>query len=147
MVHPPQMLMVDFHQLQMCKLLQYKDLVVCPEGLNGQMEASQFTFNKELPPLGCCCIPSKPACKPQLMVGDLGSMHPEGVTATIQTPHSTPVLPSPPADALLNLLVTPLQQSTCSLWVPWSDCSRLPPSSQLPSPGTACHGNSHHLQL
>ena len=28
------------HQLQVCKLLQYKDLVICPEGLNSQMEAS-----------------------------------------------------------------------------------------------------------
>ena len=36
------------HQLQVHKLLQYKDQVVCPESLNGQMEALQFTF-KELP--------------------------------------------------------------------------------------------------
>ena len=32
------------HQLQVCKLLQHKDLVVCPEGLNSEMEALQFTF-------------------------------------------------------------------------------------------------------
>ena len=82
------------HQLQAHKLLQYKDLVVCPEGLNGQMEASQFTF-KELP-LWDAATPSKPACKLQLMVVDLGGMQPEGITATIQTPqlYTSPTSPS-----------------------------------------------------
>ena len=32
------------------------------------------------------------------MVVDLGSVQPEGITTTIQTPHSTPVPPPPPAD-------------------------------------------------
>ena len=36
------------HQLQICKLLQHKDMVVCPEGLNGMLEASQFTFQELL---------------------------------------------------------------------------------------------------
>ena len=35
-----------FHKLQVHKLLQCKDLVACPEGLNSQMEALQFTFKK-----------------------------------------------------------------------------------------------------
>ena len=62
----------QLQQPQMHKLLQCKDLVVCPEGLNGLMEASQFTF-KELP-LWNAATPSKPACKLQLMVVDLGGM-------------------------------------------------------------------------
>ena len=80
----------------MHKLLQYKDLVVCPEGLNGQMDASQFTF-KELP-LWNAATPGKPAFEPQLMVVDLSGMQSEGVTATIQSPLSMPVLPPPPTD-------------------------------------------------
>ena len=80
----------QLHQLLVCKLLQYKDLVVCPEGLNGQMVASQFTF-KDLP-LWDTAVPGTPAHKPQLMVVDLRSMQPEGVATTIQTPNSTPVL-------------------------------------------------------
>ena len=35
-------------QLQICKLLQHKDMVICPEGLNGEPEGLQFTF-QELP--------------------------------------------------------------------------------------------------
>ena len=38
----------QFHQLQICKLLQHESRVVCPEGLNGELEALQFTF-QELP--------------------------------------------------------------------------------------------------
>ena len=34
------------HQLQVCKLLQHREKVVCPEGLNGDLEALQFTFPK-----------------------------------------------------------------------------------------------------
>ena len=69
---------------------------MCPEGLNGQMEASEFTF-KELP-LWNATAASKPACKPQLMVVDLSGVQPRDVTAAPQTPHSTPVLPPPPTN-------------------------------------------------
>ena len=48
----------QLHQLQICKLLQHKDLVVCPEGLNGELEALQFTF-QELP-LSNAAAPSNP---------------------------------------------------------------------------------------
>ena len=48
----------QLHQPQVCKMLQYKDLVVCLEGPNGQMEALQFTF-KELP-LWDAAAPGKP---------------------------------------------------------------------------------------
>ena len=82
-------------QLQVCKLLQYKDLVVCPEGLNGQKEALQFTL-KELP-LWDAAPPSKPAHELQLMVVNLGGMQPEGITATIQTPTLHQFYP-PPSD-------------------------------------------------
>ena len=50
------------HLLQICKLLQHKDMVVCPEGLNGKFEALQFTF-QELP-LWNPTAPSKSAHKP-----------------------------------------------------------------------------------
>ena len=82
----------QLHQLQMCKLLQCKDLVLCPEGLIGQMETSQFTF-KELP-IWNAAAPSKL----QLIVVDLSSTQPEDVTAIPQTPHSMLVLPPPPTD-------------------------------------------------
>ena len=118
--------------------------MVCPEGLKSQMEAMQFTF-KELP-LWNTATPSEPACELLLMVVDLGSMQPEGITAAIQTPHSTPVLPPPPADATepsgdataaFNLQLTggmeQLQQ----------DSSIAPASISW----HRCLGNSHHVQL
>ena len=83
------------HQLQVCKLLQHKDMVGCPEGLNGEMEASQFTF-QELP-LWDTTTPGAPTHELPLMEVDLSGMQPESITTAIQTPHSTPVLP-PPAD-------------------------------------------------
>ena len=38
----------QLHQLQIWKLTQHKGKVVCPEGLNGELEALQLTF-PELP--------------------------------------------------------------------------------------------------
>ena len=69
---------------------------MCPEGLNAQMEALQFTF-KELS-LWNAATPGEPACEPQLMVVDLSGMQSEDVTVILQTPHSMPVLPPPPTD-------------------------------------------------
>ena len=46
------------HQLQECKLLQHGGKLVCPEGLNGELEAIQFTF-PELPLLDMAA-PSEP---------------------------------------------------------------------------------------
>ena len=63
------------HQLLVQKLLQCKDLVVCPEGLNGQMEASELTF-RELSFWNATA-----ASKPQLMVVDLGGVQPRDVIA------------------------------------------------------------------
>ena len=63
---------------------------MCPEGLNGQMEASQFTF-KELP-LWDAATPSKPTCELQMMAVDLSNMQAEGATTTTQDsqPHTNP---------------------------------------------------------
>ena len=79
------------HQLQICKLLQHKDMVVCSEGLNSKLEALQFTFQKL--PLWDAAAPSEPACKPQLIEVDLSSMQPESMTTAFPVPTTTPVLP------------------------------------------------------
>ena len=77
----------QLHQLQICKLLQHKDIVVCPEGLNSELEALQFIF-LELP-LWNAAAPSKPAYKPQLIETDLSTMQPEGMTTNILVPISS----------------------------------------------------------
>ena len=130
------------HQLQVCKLLQHKDLVVCPEGLNSKVEALQFTF-QELP-LWDAATPSKPTHELQLTEVDLSSMQPESVTTTIQTPHSTPVLPPPTNSAepsgdittTINLqlmgAMEPLQQA--SLVTTASISWQSTPGKQPPSP-------------
>ena len=78
------------HQLQICKLLQLEGRVVCPEGLNGELEALQFTF-LELP-LWDAATPSEPFQEPQLLEVDLSSLQPEAMSAAIQAPTTTPVL-------------------------------------------------------
>ena len=69
------------YQLQICKLLKHKNMVICPEGLNNKLEALQFTF-LELP-LWDAATPSKPTHEPLLIEVDLISMQPESGTATI----------------------------------------------------------------
>ena len=69
--------------------------MVCLKGLNGEMEASQFTFQE--PPLWYAAAPGKPASKLQLIEVDLSVMQSESVTIANQTPQSIPIL-SPPAD-------------------------------------------------
>ena len=59
------------HQLQIHKPLQHKDMMVCPEGLNDELEALQFTF-QELPLLEIAAL-GKPVCKPHLIEVDLSS--------------------------------------------------------------------------
>ena len=66
------------------------------EGLNGKLEASQFTF-QELT-LWDTATPSKPACQLQLIQVDPSGMQSESLTTAIQTAQSTPILPLPPAD-------------------------------------------------
>ena len=79
------------HHLQICKLLQHNNMVVCPEGLNHELEALQFTF-LELP-LWNAANPGKPAQKPHLIEVDLGSIQPDGMTTATQAPTTTPALP------------------------------------------------------
>ena len=86
-----------FHQLQVCKLLQHKDMVVCLEDLNGDTETLQFTF-QELP-FWDAAAASEPTHEPQLMEVDLSGVQPESVTMAIQTPNSTPILPPPAGTA------------------------------------------------
>ena len=78
------------HQLQICKLLQHKDMVLCLKGLSSKLEASQFTF-QELP-LWNAAAPGEPTHKSQLIEVDLGSLQSESITTTIQTPTITLVL-------------------------------------------------------
>ena len=91
------------HQLQIHKLLQHQDMVVCLEGLKSEQEALQFTF-QELP-LWDAAAPSKPTHKPQLIEVDLSSVQPKSVSTTIPVPITTLVLPlslantvEPPSD-------------------------------------------------
>ena len=48
----------QLHQLLICKLLQHEGRVVCPEGLNGELEALQFS-TQELP-FGTLLLPGNP---------------------------------------------------------------------------------------
>ena len=48
-------------QLEVCKLLQCGDQVVCPKGLNGELEPMQFTFSE--PPIWNKDALSKPTCE------------------------------------------------------------------------------------
>ena len=66
------------HQLQICKLLQHKDMVVCLEGLNSELAALLFTY-PELP-LWDAATHGKPAHEPQLIEVDLGNMQPVSIT-------------------------------------------------------------------
>ena len=78
------------HQLQIWKLLQHKGKVLCPEGLNREVEALQFTF-PELP-LWDVTMPSKPFWEPLFLEVDLCSTQPEGVTPTTEAPTTILVL-------------------------------------------------------
>ena len=86
------------HQLQICKLLQHKGRVVCPEGLNGELEALQFTL-PELP-LWDAAAPREPFPELQLLEVDLSCVQPEGVTSSIQAPTTTHVLTHSQADTI-----------------------------------------------
>ena len=59
-------------QLEVCKLLQRGDQVVCPEGLNRDLEPMQFTFSE--PPVWNMDALSKPAHEPLLLWVNLSSV-------------------------------------------------------------------------
>ena len=85
-------------QLQVCKLLQHKDMVLYPEGLNSELEASQFTLH-ELS-LWDATTPSKTTHEPQLIEVDLGSVQSESITTIIQAPNTPLVLPPSLVDTI-----------------------------------------------
>ena len=88
----------QLHQLQVCKLLQHGEKVVCLQGLNGDLEALQFSFT-ELP-LWDMAAPGKPFQEPWFLEVDLGQVQPEGVMTAIQDPTTTPV----PTHSLANTI-------------------------------------------
>ena len=59
------------HQLEVCKLLQYGDQVVYPEGLNGGLEPLQPSL---LGPLWVLDALGKPACEPSFLLVDLSQV-------------------------------------------------------------------------
>ena len=88
----------QLHQLQVCMLLQHREKVVCPEGLNRDLEALQFTF-PELP-LWDATTPSKPFREPQFLEVYLGHVQPEGMATVIQGPITIPALTHSLADTI-----------------------------------------------
>ena len=86
----------QLHQLQIHKLLQHKGRAVCPEGLNGELAALQFTF-PELP-LKDTASPGELFWEPQLLEVDLSSTQPKAMTTAIQAPTTTQVLTHSPPD-------------------------------------------------
>ena len=129
------------HQLQICKLLQHKDMVVCPEGLNGELEALQFTC-WELP-LWDTATPSKPIHKPQLIEVDHGSVQPESITTAVQAPTTIPVLPLSPVDT-----IDPPHDIAMAINLQFMGAlEQLQQASQQPqplSPRAVCQGKSCH---
>ena len=126
----------QLHQLQICKLLQHKDMVVCLEGLNGKLEAWQFTFQE--PVLWNAAAPSKPACEPELTEVDLSSVQPESMTTNIPVPTNTPVLPpsltdtvEPPCDITMALN---LHLQGALEWLQWASPTASTPTSQCSMP-------------
>ena len=129
------------HQLQIHKLLQHKDMVVCLEGLNGKLESLQSTF--QVVPLWNTATPSKPADKPQLIEVDLGNVQPESMTTDIPVPPTALVLtPSlantvePPSDTAtainlhLHRALEWLKQASLTASAPIPQCSM--PRRKLP---------------
>ena len=131
----------QLHQLQVCKLLQYKGKLVCPEDLNRDLGALQFTF-PELPHWDVA-TPSEPFQEPQLLEVDLCSAQPEGMTTAIQAPTTTPVLTYSLADTIeppcdITMAVN-LHLKGALEWLQWASSTAL-----APSPSVVCLAESHH---
>ena len=125
------------HQLQIWKLLQWRDWVVFPEGLNRELKALQFDF-EELP-LWNVAIADEPTQDLPLIEVDHNGVETEDLTTTLQTPNTTLVPPL--------FLATPVEPA-CDIatainlhiegalgWLQWT-----PPQSQPPSPSIVCWG-------
>ena len=124
------------HQLQICKPLQHEGRVVCPEGLNGELEALHFTFPELL--LWDMATPREPFWEMQLLEVDLVHMQPEGMTTTIQAPTTTPVLTHPLADTIepphdITMAINLHLQGALE-WLQWASSTASASVSQLCMP-------------
>ena len=124
------------HQLQVCKLLQWREEVVCPEGLNGDLKALQFSF-PELP-LWDAAAPSKPFREPWFLEMDLTHVQPEGMTTAIQAPTTTLVPTHSPADAIkppcdFAMAINQHLQGALE-WLQWTSSTASTPVSQCSMP-------------
>ena len=105
--------------------------VVCPEGLNGELEALQFTF-QELPLWNAAAM-DEPTWDPLLIELDLGSVQPNSVKTTIQIPTTTPVLSPSPATSVEpshDITMAINQQLQVALeWLQWASPAISTPMS------------------
>ena len=108
--------------------------VVCPEELNGGLEALLFDFEELL--LWNVATGDEPIWHPPLIDMDLSGMEYEATNTTLVPP---PFWPS-------NLHVTLPWPSTYTAKGPWNGYSRLPPQPQPPSLSIAHLGGCCHLQ-
>ena len=140
----------QLHQLQIWKLLQHEGKIVCPEGLNGELESLQLTF-PELP-IWDTATPSEHFLELQLLEVDLHSAQPEGMTTTTQLSTTTLVQTysltdtfEPPYDITMTInlhlqgALEWLQQASSAASTPVSQHSmprRGPPSVALGAPSS-----------
>ena len=109
--------------------------MVCPEGLNGELEALQFT-SQEMP-LWDAATSGKPTHEPELIEVEFSTVQPESVTTAIHVPTVTLVL-ALLWPILLSLPVTLPQPLTYSSREHWNGYGWLPPQPQLLFPSTVC---------
>ena len=115
-----------FHLLQVWKLLQHRNSIVFPEGLNLEHEALHFSI-QELP-LCNAASTDGPAQHPPMIEVVLSGIESETASTTQVPPPSWPP----------NLCRTSLQFSTYTSRGPWNSCSRHLLQSQQPPLSIAC---------
>ena len=79
-------------QLEVCKLLQFVDQVVCSKGLNGGLEPIWFSLPE--PPVWDMDTLGEPAHKPLLLKGDLSSVKLRDQMPITSAPHRASTSPS-----------------------------------------------------
>ena len=89
-------------QIEVHKLLQCRDQVVCPKGLNGELEPMQFTFS-ELPVWNADVL-GEPAHKPLLLQVNLSSM---------KLRDEMPIAPVPPVSSTPPSSMHPAVKHPC----------------------------------
>ena len=80
-------------QLEVCRLLQCGNQVLCPKGLNWGLEPIQFSLPE--PPVWDMDTLGKPACKPWLLKVDLSSVKLRDQMPIASAPHRASTPPSP----------------------------------------------------